>query len=348
MPRPQMANLQARHRFGAATGQGAISPRPARPPCYHKAVALPAFHGVVPALVTPFQDDERIDYNAWQTIIDTLIAAGVDGLFAAGSQGEAYALSIEERIVALRFCKQAVAGRVTLYGNVGCPTTGDTVRLAQQAQALGIDAIVVVTPYYIQPSPHELEDHFIEVCRAVRSPVLAYNFPHHGGVQLAAASLARIAARCENLAGVKDSSGLLEQAVAYKNAAPPERPLAVFVGADNLVLAALEQGCAGTVNASANVAPKLYVDLYRAFREGRRDEAARLQSLAGELGDTVMLHTFPSMMKEALNIVGLPAGPCRKPVGPVPLEAREKLVRVLARLGRENFLVGSSSVRTVS
>jgi 4-hydroxy-tetrahydrodipicolinate synthase len=308
-------------------------------------VANPAFHGVVPALVTPFQHDERIDCNAWQTIIDTLIAAGVDGLFAAGSQGEAYALSLEERIVALRFCKQAVADRVTLYGNVGCPTTRDTVNLAQQAEAIGIDAIVVVTPYYIQPSPRELEDHFIEVCRAVHSPVLAYNFPHHGGVELATASLARIAAQCENLAGVKDSSGLLGQALAYKNAAPR---LAVFVGADNLVLSALEQGCAGTVNASANVAPKLYVDLYRAFREGRRDEAARLQELASELGATVGLHTFPSMMKEALNTVGLRAGPCRRPVGPVPPEAREKLARVLARLGEENLLVGSSRVQTVS
>jgi 4-hydroxy-tetrahydrodipicolinate synthase len=310
-------------------------------------VANPAFHGVVPALVTPFHGDERIDYNAWQTIIDTLIAAGVDGLFAAGSQGEGYALSLEERIVALRFCKQAVAGRVTLYGNVGCPTTRDTVHLAQQAEAIGVDAIVVVTPYYVQPSPQELEDHFIEVCRAVRFPVLAYNFPHHGGVQLAPASLARIAAQCENLAGVKDSSGLLGQALAYKDAAP-ERGLAVFVGGDHLVLSALEQGCAGTVNASANVAPKLYVDLYRAFREGRRGEAARLQELASELGATVGLHTFPSMMKEALNIVGLPAGPCRKPVGPVPLEARAKLARVLARLGEENLLAGSPKVQTVS
>ncbi len=309
-------------------------------------MANPAFYGVVPALVTPFQNDERIDCNAWQTIVDTLIAAGVDGLFAAGSEGEAYALSLEERILALRFCKQAIAGRVTLYGNVGCPTTRDTVQLAQQAEAIGVEVIVVVTPYYIQPSPQELEDHFIEVCHAVHSPVFAYNFPGHGGVQLTAASLARIAAQCENLAGVKDSSGSLEQALAYKNAVP-ERPLAVFVDGDHLLLSALEQGCAGTVNASANVAPKLYVDLYRAFREGRQDEAARLQALADELGSTAGLHTFPSMTKEALNAVGLPAGPCRKPVGPVPPEAREKLARVLARLGQENFLVRSPSVQTV-
>jgi len=303
------------------------------------------FHGVVPALVTPFRDDERIDCGAWHLIIDTLIAAGVDGLFAAGSQGEAYALDPEERLVALRFCKQAVAERVTLYGNVGCPTTSASVQLAIQAEAMGVDALVVVTPYYVQPTQRELEEHFVEVCRSVQAPVLAYNFPPHGGVTLEPATLGRIAARCENLVGVKDSSGSLELAVAYQNAAPG-RPLAVLVGADHLVLAALERGCAGTVNACANVAPKLYVDLYRAFREGRRDEAARLQALASELGATVGLHTFPSMMKEAMAIAGLPAGPCRKPVGPVPPEARATLVRVLERLGTEDFLVNAAGVKT--
>ena len=303
------------------------------------------FHGVVPALVTPFRDDERIDCGAWHLIIDTLIAAGVDGLFAVGSQGEAYALDPEERLVALRFCKQAVADRVTLYGNVGCATTAATVQLAIQAEALGVDALVVVTPYYVQLTQEELEEHFVEVCRTVQAPVLAYNFPSHGGVALHAATLGRIAARCENLAGVKDSSGSLEQALAYTNASPG-RPLAVLVSADNLVLAALERGCAGTVNASANVAPKLYVDLYRAFRDGRLDEAVRLQALANELGATVGLHTFPSMMKEAMKIAGLPAGPCRKPVGPVPPEARATLVRVLERLGNENFLVNPAGVTT--
>jgi 4-hydroxy-tetrahydrodipicolinate synthase len=176
--------------------------------------------------------------------------------------------------------------------------------------------------------------------------VFAYNVPGHGGVELSVASLARIAAQCENLAGVKDSSESLDQALGYKNASLARSP-AVFVGGGHLMLSALEQGCAGTLTASANVAPKLYVDLYRAFREGRRAEAARLQGLASELSATVGLHTFPSIMKEALNSVGLPAGPCRRPVGPVPLEAREKLARVLDRLGRENLLVRSSSVQTV-
>lgn len=307
-------------------------------------MAQPAFHGVVPALVTPFRDDERIDCSAWHVLIDRLIAAGVDGLFVGGSQGEVYALEPEERLVALRFCKQAVAGRVTLYGNVGCPTTAATIQLATQAEAMGVDALVVSTPYYVQLTQQELEEHFVEVCRSVRAPVLAYNFPPHGGVPLEATTLGRIAARCQNLAGVTDSSGSLELAVSFENAAS-ERPLAVLVGAGNLVLAALEQGCAGTINASANVAPKLYVDLYRAFREGRHDEALRLQSLASELGAAVGLHTFPSVMKEALTIAGLSAGPCRKPVGPVPPEARAALGQVLERLAGENLLIESARAK---
>src|SRR5438067_13142562 len=124
-------------------------------------------------------------------MIDMLIGAGVHGLFAAGSQGEFYALDMEERTVAMRFCKQAIAGRVPIYANVGCITTRDTVALALHAQALGVDAIVVVTPYYLMPSQDELFEHYVEVCRAVRLPVMAYNFPPHGGVEIDATTIGR-------------------------------------------------------------------------------------------------------------------------------------------------------------
>ncbi|MBZ5726211.1 MAG: dihydrodipicolinate synthase family protein [Acidobacteriia bacterium] len=300
-------------------------------------MASRSLQGIVPALVTPFRADERIDYGAWQAIVDAMIAAGVDGLLAEGSQGEFFALDMEERQVALRFCAQAIAGRVTLYGNVGCVTTRDSVALARAAESMGVDVAVVVTPYYIRPSPDELAEHYIEVCRAVHLPVLGYNFPLHGGVELTPEVVARIATKCENFAGLKDSSGALDRALAFVRAVP-ERPFAVFVGFDNLILPALEQGCAGSISASANVAPRLFVDLYRAFREGRRNDAARLQTLASELGGAVMLHTFPSVVKEAMHLAGLPAGPCRKPVGPVPPEAREQLARVVAKLAQENYL----------
>jgi 4-hydroxy-tetrahydrodipicolinate synthase len=294
-------------------------------------------HGVVPALVTPFKENERIDYGAWQVMIDMLIASGVHGLFVAGSQGEFYALDMEERTVAMRFCKQAIAGRVPVYANVGCITTRDTVALALQAQALDVDAIVVVTPYYVMPSQQELVEHYIEVCRAVRLPVMAYNFPLHGGVEIEAGTVTQIAAHCRNLIGIKDSSGRLAQAIAYQNAVP-DRKFLVFTGGDHLLLSALEAGCAGTVTASANLAPKLFVDLYEAFRASSFAEAKRLQALATELGSVIMAHTFPAVIKEALGMAGLPMGPCRKPVGPMPPDARRKIAGVLVRLKMEGLL----------
>jgi 4-hydroxy-tetrahydrodipicolinate synthase len=290
----------------------------------------------VPALVTPFRADERIDFGLWQKVIDAHLAAGVNGLFCGGSSGEFYSLDTEERHVSLRFCQQAAAGRVPVYGNVGCITTRQTIRMAQAAEAEGIDVLVVVAPYYLKPSQDEIAAHYIDICRAVRSPVLAYNFPQHGGVEILPETLGRVAAGCDNLVGVKDSGGNLEQTVAYRTCAPG-RELAVFVGPEKLILACLERGCAGTVTAFSNVAPRLFTDLYRAFRAGNRTEAERLQGIIAELTDTVTLHTFPGVIKEAMELAGLPGGNCRRPIGQMPREARARLAAAIARLREEGY-----------
>jgi 4-hydroxy-tetrahydrodipicolinate synthase len=300
-------------------------------------VANGSLQGIVPALVTPFRADERIDCGSWQRVIDRVIAARVDGLFVGGSSGEFYALDSEERSVALRFCVQAVAGRVPLFANVGSITTRETIKLAEAAASMGVDVIVVVTPYYSRPTQDELADHFAEVCRAVPLPVLAYNFPQHGGVSLEPETLGRVAERCPNLIGLKDSSGVLEQTVAYRTCAPG-RELAVFVGPEAILLDAWQRGCSGAITACANIAPRLFVDLYQSFRDDRLEEARRLQALATELADTVGLHTFPSMLKEAVRQTGLLVGDCRRPIGPVPEGARRQLAAALDHLRREGYL----------
>ena len=288
-------------------------------------------------MVTPFRDDERLDCSAWQVLIDMLIASGVDGLFVGGSSGEFCSMGIEERAVALRFCQQAVAGRVPIIANVGCITTRDTIALGQQAVAIGADALAVITPYYIRPTQQELTDHLVEVCRAVRIPVLAYNFPFHGGVELAAETLTAVAMKSPNLAGVKDSSGRMDLALAYLNAVT-DREFAVFTGGDHLMLAALEAGCAGAITAAANIAPKVFVELYRYHCEHVRGEALRLQILAAELGAALGLHTFPSVVKEGLAMAGFAMGPCRAPVGRMPDDARGKLASLIARLREERMI----------
>jgi len=293
--------------------------------------------GIVPALVTPFRQDERIDFSAWQNIIDLMIASEVDGLLVCGGQGEFFSLDEEERVVALRFCRQHVAGRVPVYGNVGAVTTRQTVRLAQLAQEEGIDYAVVITPYYVHPTEDELVEHYTEVCRAVSIPVLAYNIPERTGVELSTAALGRIAAACPNFVGLKDSTGNLERVPEVVRLGG-DRPFAVFIGRDHMILPALKLGVAGAVTACANVSPRLFVDLHRAFRAGNLEEAARLQALVDPLRQSFALHTFPSVVKEAMAMAGFPAGPCRRPVGPMPEAARQKLRAVLEHLKEEHYL----------
>jgi len=289
--------------------------------------------GIVPAVITPFKENESIDYSAWQNVLESMIASGVHGLFVIGGQGEFFTLSEEERTVAARFCAQTVARRVPLFANVGSVTTAETLRLAQQAEQDGVDAVVVITPYYLKPSADELVDHYSEICRGVRLPVLAYNIPERTGVELSPALLTRVAQAHENFVGIKDSSGKLELIPEWKRAG-----LAVFIGRDHMILDGLRMGCVGAVTACANVVPRAFVDLYNAYQAGNLEEAARLQALVEPLRQAFSLATFPSVVKEAMNLAGISVGRSRRPVGPAPAEARAKLAAILGKLREARYL----------
>ncbi len=295
--------------------------------------------GIVPAIVTPFRPDERIDYKAWQELIEVQIASGVHGLLVAGGQGEVFALSEEEREVAARFCAQTVGGRVPVYVNVGAVTTQETVRLAQKAESDGVDVAVVVTPYYVRPSADELVDHYVEAAHSVRIPVLAYNIPERTGVELTPEILQRVAALCENFVGLKDSSGALDRIPIYTAGG-----LTVLMGRDQLILDGLRRGAAGAITACANVAPRAFVDLYSAFRAGDQERAEMLQALIGPLREAFDLGTFPAVIKEALELIGLSAGRCRRPVGPMPMEARYKLLEALEALRAADYLAAHAKL----
>jgi 4-hydroxy-tetrahydrodipicolinate synthase len=299
-------------------------------------------HGIVPAVVTPFRADERIDYKVWQELIEALIGSGVDGLLFLGGQGEFFALNEEEREVAARFAAQTADGRVPVYVNVGAVTTQETIRLAQKAEADDVDCAVVVTPYYVRPSEDELVDHYVDVCHAVHIPVLAYSIPERTGVELTPSILRRVAGVAENFAGLKDSSGKMQDIPEYVASG-----MAVLMGRDHLILEGLKAGCSGAVAACANIAPRAFLELYAAFRAGDLGKAERLQALIEPLRTAFSLATFPSVVKEALEIIGMGVGRCRRPVEPMPFDAHHRLSEVLATLRAEGYLLSGQS-RTVA
>jgi len=286
--------------------------------------------GIIVPMVTPLRPDQALDTEALAHVTEHLIASGVHGLFPAGSQGEFFALTANERELLFALVVEQTAGRVPVVCGTGAVTTRETVALSRAAQAAGADAVAVISPYFIRPSDAELRAHFMAVCEAVDLPVLAYNNPARTGVPLSADLIASLADEAPNFCGIKDSSGDLTLTLSYQQRCP--EGFKVFVGRDTLIYAALCHGCAGSVAASANVAPKLVAGIYQAYVAGDRERALECQCALNPLRQAFGLGSFPVVVKEAMALAGMPVGRCRAPIDPLSSEARAELEGVVQGL----------------
>lgn len=282
--------------------------------------------GVVPALVTPFADDESLDLAGLPRLLDHVLDAGVHGVFVAGSQGEFWSLTPEEHDRLIRATVEQVAGRVPVYAGASAVCTRDAIQLARQASAGGADAVSILAPHLIQPSPGEVKQHIEAVAAAVDVPVIFYDHPLRTGVRLDVDFVAELAHR-EVIAGVKESSGDLARTLTYVDALSTDS--SVMIGNDALVAPALLGGCAGVVASTANVAPALHVQIYDAARSGDYATALSLQRRLSLLRGAFALGTFPTVVRDAMDLIGIPIGACRAPVQPLDAPARARLRQAL-------------------
>lgn len=286
--------------------------------------------GIIPAMVTPFDSDEQLNENALAMLVERLITDGVHGVFVLGSQGEYYALDADEKRRAIEVTVAAARGRVPVYAGTGANTTRDAVRLTQMAESAGADAVSVITPSFITPSQDELYEHYRAVAACTRLPVLLYSNPARTGVNISVRLAARLA-ELDNVVGIKDSSGDLTITASFINETPES--FRVLAGRDTLVFATLLYGGAGAVAASGNVAARQLVRIYDACMAGDMEGARQAQAELAPLRAAFSLGTFPAVIKEALLMAGLDAGPCRRPVGPLSQDARMQLRQVMGELG---------------
>lgn len=293
---------------------------------------MPEIKGVVVPLVTPFNDDESLDEGALRVIVDYLIDAGVHGLFPSGSQGELYALSGQEKMRVMEIVAEQANGRAFVMPSTGAVTTRESIELTRYAQSIGADAVSVITPYFIQPSAQEQIEHFARICDSVEIPVLAYNNPARTNVNFTPAMATAVADRARNFVGIKDSSGDLTNTLDYMQRCPPG--FRVFVGRDTLIYAALCCGCTGAVAATANVAPELVVGIYTAYQEGDLERSLDLQHRLDPLRHAFSLGSFPVVVKDAMELLGLPAGKCRAPITSLEGAPRERLIAILTEMGK--------------
>lgn len=288
------------------------------------------FHGVVPAMATPFTADHRLDETRVGELIESYIRAGVHGISVAGSQGEFFALDTAEHIRLLELSMRAIDGRVPLYAGTGGATTRDAIALTQAAEAMGADLALVITPYFVQPSQDELVAHYTAVAKATKLPVMLYNNPPRTSVNVLPATLARCMRAADNIVGMKDSGGDLTQSIEYLLTAP--RPALLFSGRDTIALSMMFHGAQGTISPAANVFPELMVRMYDALRAGKHDEALRLSNVFAPLRAAWAWGSFPVVIKEAMALAGRSAGPTRPPIAALPEKVRADLAAVVTRI----------------
>ena len=295
-------------------------------------------YGIIPPIITPFDENGRIDYPALAKMAVHLVDNGVHGLFPFGTTGEFYAVSDEEYVKALETVRDAVAGKTNRYGKpiqliAGCShiTTREVVRLIKLVEGVGgYDAVSVLTPMFVSQTQDELYAYYKTIADSTTMPVIMYNNLPKTNVTITPATAARLAKDCGNIIGVKDSTGDMTNTGEYLRLTMEERDhFNVMMGRDTLIYAALHYGCSGAVASCANVAPRVVADIYDKFMDGDWKGALEAQYRLAPLRIACGMGTFPEVIKEGLVLQGTPVGKCLEPIAELRPDEKEKLRQVL-------------------
>lgn len=287
--------------------------------------------GILPAMVTPFTKDGRINIPVLRKLIDFLIDGGVHGIFAIGTTGEFYALSNTGYQEILEVTVDQVRGRVPVYAGANAIGTRDAVVFASIAQKVGgISALSVLTPYFINLTQNELYNHFATVAASTDLPVILYDNAPKTHLTIKPVIVEKLA-DIPNIVGIKDSTGdMTNTADIIKRT--KGKDFHVMMGRDSLIHAALSYGASGAVAATANVAPQLVSNIYNKYVSGDIAGSLEAQYKLVPLRIAFGLGSFPTVIKEALELLGIEAGPCASPTGPMTEEEKQQLKRVLIEM----------------
>jgi len=282
-------------------------------------------------MVTPFRHDGSLDVDGAVTLARWLLDHGNDGLVLAGTTGEAPTLTDDEKVELWTTVRAAVDA--PLIAGTGTNDTRHTCELSERAAATGVDGLLVVTPYYNRPSQAGLEAHFRAVASATDLPVVLYDIPGRTGRKINTDVLIRLANEVSTIVGVKDASGNPGETARVIAAAPDG--FAVWSGDDPMTLPLLGVGAVGVIGTATHWCGEVMADLVTSFVKGDHERAQELNAslLDSYAYESRELAQFALAVKVALRVLGLPAGPCRLPIGPEPEGLEADAQRVLQALG---------------
>ena len=259
------------------------------------------FTGCGVAIVTPFLEDGRVDFEAFRELIEWQIAEGIDAIVACGTTGEASTLDDEEHIATIKFCVDVVQGRVPVIGGAGSNDTRHGINLAREIEKVGVDGLLLVTPYYNKCSQEGLAQHYLATADAVNIPCLLYSVQGRTGVNIEPATVARLAAH-PRIVGIKEASGNIAQVAEIARLVPED--FAIYSGNDDMVIPLMSLGGLGYISVIANIAPSDSVKMSRSFLEGDIQTGRRLQLDMKALIDAMFADVNPIPVKAALAMMG--------------------------------------------
>ncbi len=276
---------------------------------------MKAMYGVINAMTTPFKEDGSVDHEALRKQVDFLIEKGVNCLYPLGTTGEMYLLSTQERKEVAATVVSQAAGRVIVYIHVGAMTTAEACELAVHAKSIGADGIGAVTPSYFGCSDRMIIQYYQDIAAAVGDafPLYLYSIPQCSGNDIKPEVAAKLADLCPNIIGIKYSFADMLRILSYIRI--KDGNFSVLVGPDKLFLAGLVSGAQGVVSGCAGPMPEPFVAIYKAFLEGRLEEAKMLQRRASDVIDMLRCGSDMAVFKEVLKRRGIvPNSVMRKPL----------------------------------
>ncbi len=266
---------------------------------------------IMTAMVTPFDKDGNVDYELLKKLIDHLLSTGTDGILVSGTTGEGPTLTEEEKIELIEKTVEYVAGRVPVVAGTGSNNTKATIEYTNKVAKIdGVDAALVVVPYYNKPDQAGMIAHFTAVADNVALPIVMYNIPGRTGVTMEVKTIAELS-RHQNIIGIKDCTGIVNMAEIVANT--PDDFLA-FTGEDADALAARNVGAQGVISVASHLFGKEISQMYAANSKGDNEIAGELMRDLTPKMKALFSHPSPSPVKAALNHVGIEVGGCRLPI----------------------------------
>ncbi len=284
------------------------------------------FTGSGVAIVTPMKADGSVNYEKYRELIEWQIESGTDAIIACGTTGESSTLTHEEHIGVMRAAVEQAAGRIPVISGTGSNDTAYCIELSQEAEKLGADALLLVTPYYNKTSQRGLVAHYTAVADAVNLPILLYNIPSRTGVDIKPETVAALS-KHPNIVAVKEANGNISSAAQVAALCDID----IYSGNDDQIVPLLSLGGKGVISVMANVEPRRTHDIVAKWMAGDVEGSRALQLELLELANAMFMDVNPIPVKEAMNLMGLDVGECRLPLYGMDDAAKSKLASVLRK-----------------